>query len=329
MRGTRHESEDALFLYSEDTLEGSERERVEAHVSACAVCEGIVREFRILGAALTAATPETAPSRVVNVIAQASQPSQTPSASTALPKFTFFRKDRKMNAETTTASSHVNTGIIPMRRKAMRWQWVTVLVASLLLGGAAGMWMTDGKAAKDTAWEHYQKAAAAYQKKDMTTAINEQRQAQKGVLIVQTLQEGGSRQYATLRDLARKNADYAMSLANQGQKDNAINMTELNLSMADQLCNSGRFIDGLVAVAIYQLTGQKRVDIYRIAGTDKETQDETRRLQARQEAFKQNVKPEIDAFIKDSPTLGRGEAAAREKDIVGKIVNAWRLSAPE
>jgi hypothetical protein len=193
------------------------------------------------------------------------------------------------------------------------------------------MWITSGKkkATTDTAWEHYQKAVLAYPKKDMVTVINELRKAEKGTLVVQTLEKGGSRQYATLRDLARKNADYAMSLAKTGQKDEALDMTEFNLSMADQLCQDGRLINGLVAVAIYQLTGTTRIDVYRVAGTAQETQDEQRRFQVRQTAFEQQVKPKIDTFIQNNSTMGAAEVASQEKSLVGEIVNAWRLSAPE
>lgn len=327
MSGTRHESENALFAYSEGALAESEKARVEAHLSECSACTSIVREFRVLGAAIAATTPATDPSRLRSIVAQATRPVSHATASPS-PRFTFLRKDTKMSAES-VSSSYAKTNFAS--RNGMRWQWVTVLVAAIVLGGASGMWITSGKkkATTDTAWEHYQKAVLAYPKKDMVTVINELRKAEKGTLVVQTLEKGGSRQYATLRDLARKNADYAMSLAKTGQKDEALDMTEFNLSMADQLCQDGRLINGLVAVAIYQLTGTTRIDVYRVAGTAQETQDEQRRFQVRQTAFEQQVKPKIDTFIQNNSTMGAAEVASQEKSLVGEIVNAWRLSAPE
>jgi hypothetical protein len=163
----------------------------------------------------------------------------------------------------------------------------------------------------------------------MPTVIAELQRAEKGVLIVHSLQAGGSRQYATLRDLARKNATYAMSLAKQGEKDKALEMSDLNLAMADQICRDARLINGLVAVAIYQLAGANRVDIYRTAGTAQEAQEEERQFQMRQEAFKQRVKPKIDTFVQNNATMGAREIAAAEKQLVEEIANVWRLTLPK
>jgi hypothetical protein len=232
-----------------------------------------------------------------------------------------------MNTEA-TVPSQASAGL--SSRKSARWQWVTGLVVAVLLGGATGMWITiQGQSAKDTAWEHYQKAAAAYPKHDMPTVIAELQRAEKGVLIVHSLQAGGSRQYATLRDLARKNATYAMSLAKQGEKDKALEMSDLNLAMADQICRDARLINGLVAVAIYQLAGANRVDIYRTAGTAQEAQEEERQFQMRQEAFKQRVKPKIDTFVQNNATMGAREIASAEKQLVEEIANVWRLTLPK
>jgi hypothetical protein len=305
----RHETDATLFAYSEGNLSEAAAARVAAVVADCPDCAERVREYRALKAA-AGTVPAVSPERLKAAISEALAEPETSSASAGPRRFRLFGKERAMNSDAVTA---------PAARRSSLRQTALALSVAIVLGAAAGIWRTERKSASVADnWELYRQADLAYKSGRSDEAVADIQAALKGRLAYRTGEEEFGR-LAVLRDLARKNASYALTLAAKREKRQALEVNDLTLSMGDQLLEAQALLPGLVSVALYQLAGDNRSKTMAAAGDDASARAEAEIYRRRRDAFRSQVKPEIDAFARNGARGG----SQKERELVREIARVW------
>lgn len=326
IRDRRHESPESLYGYSEGTLETPATQRVGAHLAGCPACSERVREFRRLQEAVASREPEPGAGRLRAAIAGAL--ARKEAAETAAPRRGLGgREDTMENAGTRDTARR---GAYSRRSF---WKVAVPLAAAVCFGALAGVWVTQDKdsSAADTAYTFYEQAHQAYKAGRREDAVRLIEKGLQGRLQLSEDYDHVDRQFkklAVLRDLARKNRQYALDLAYNGRKAEALRVNGLNRGIGDQLLAHNWLLYGLVGVALHKIAGAVQPELLNAAGDGAAAKAAEAAYQAKVAHDNLEIRPKLEAHtridIENAGPFGRWKAAREEARLMREMRKAWK-----